>query len=133
MAGNDHGILAALQKYAHLVQSAARPLPTQTGDGTYLTDDEPHPKLLEDLRALGVSDVKTLLVAFEQSVTGSKEIDDKTMFMENLITLASKLPEDSRNRLKLTNTFTKDIWDTLEHPPACGLGELYNYRQADGS
>lgn len=133
MAGNDRGILAALQKYAHLVQSAARPLPTQTGDGTYLPDDEPHANLLGDLKTLGVSDVKTLLSALEQTVTGSKEIDDKTMFMENLITLASKLPEQSPNRRKLTNTFTKDIWNTLEHPPACGLGDLYNYRQADGS
>lgn len=133
MAGNDRGVLAALRKYAHLVQSAVRPMPTQTGDGTYLQDDEPPQNLLEDLRALGVSDVKTLLMALEQGVAGSKEVDDKTMFMENLITLASKLPENSPNRLKLTNTFTKDIWNTLEHPPACGLGDLYNYRQADGS
>ncbi|KAK7949013.1 fatty acid oxygenase [Apiospora aurea] len=132
MASHDHGILDSLRKFGHLVQSAARPLPTQTGDGTYV-EEEHHSSIFEDLASLGISDVNTLLELLEQGFPGNKLIDDRTMFTEHLITLASKLPPDSTNRAKLSNAFTLEIWNSLDHPPACVLGDRYNYRQADGS
>ncbi|KAK8107197.1 linoleate diol synthase [Apiospora kogelbergensis] len=134
MATHDHGILDALKRFGHLVQSSARPLPTQTGDGTYL-DEEPSSGLLEDLASLGISDIDTLIALLERGIAGNALIDDRTMFTEKLITLASKLPPTSANRLKLTNAFTKEIWSSLDHQAASGclLGDRYNYRQADGS
>ncbi|KAK7920311.1 prostaglandin-endoperoxide synthase 1 [Apiospora marii] len=132
MASHNHGILDSLQKFGHLLQSAARPLPTQTGDGTYI-EKESHSNILEDLASLNISDVNTLIELLEKGISGNKLIDDRTMFTEHLITLASKLPPESPNRAKLSNAFTLEIWNSLDHPPACGLGDLYNYRQADGS
>ncbi|KAK7980050.1 Sporulation protein rmd1 [Apiospora arundinis] len=132
MAAHDHGIFDALKKFGHLLQSAARPLPTQTGDGTYIEEEAPS-GLLEDMASLGISDVETLLELLEKGISGNKLIDDRTMFTEHLITLASKLPPASANRAKLTNAFTMEIWNSLDHPPACVLGDKYNYRQADGS
>ncbi|KAK8078122.1 hypothetical protein PG996_004292 [Apiospora saccharicola] len=129
---HDHGIFDSLQKFGHLLQSAARPLPTQTGDGTYL-EKEPPSNILDDLASLNISDVNTLIELLEQGISKNKLIDDRTMFTEHLITLASKLPAESANRAKLSNAFTLEIWNSLDHPPACGLGDLYNYRQADGS
>ncbi|KAH6648976.1 heme peroxidase [Truncatella angustata] len=128
----DHGLRATLQKYAHLVNSAARPLPTQTGDGTYMEEDT-HSSIVQDLSSLRVSDINTVIQLLERSISGNKLTNDRTLFMEHLVGLASKLPDSSTNRAKLTNAFTKDIWTTLDHPPPCALGDLYNYRQADGS
>lgn len=132
MAAHDHGILDSLQRFGHLLQSAARPLPTQTGDGTYL-EKEPKSNIIDDLASLNITDVETLIELLEKGISGNKLIDDRTMFTEHLITLASKLPSESANRAKLSNAFTLEIWNSLDHPPACGLGDLYNYRQADGS
>jgi hypothetical protein len=43
------GIVESLGKYAEVLHMAMRPLPTTTGDGTYVEEKEP-PSLVEDLK-----------------------------------------------------------------------------------
>lgn len=66
-------------------------------------------------------------------LTGEQLIDDKTMIMEHTIQLVAGLPHGSRLRTELTNNFINGLWYTLDHPPLLYVGELHEYRQADGS
>lgn len=50
-----------------------------------------------------------------------------------MIQLVSALPEASIARKKLSGVLTKDLWDSLQHPPLSYLGNKYKYRQPDGS
>lgn len=40
---------------------------------------------------------------------------------------------DGPPRQKLTEKIIEELYNSLEHPPPSFLGELYAYRQADGS
>jgi len=80
-----------------------------------------------------MADLKTLKNVLKAKIKGEKIKDDKTMIMERVIQLVSNLPNNSRLREELTNTFVAELWDSLEHPPLLYAGEKYNYRQADGS
>jgi len=66
-------------------------------------------------------------------VKGEKLTDDKTMIMERVIQLVANLPNDSKLRVELTNTFLGELWNSLGHPPSLYVGDKYRYRQADGS
>jgi linoleate 10R-lipoxygenase len=66
-----------------VIHAARRPLPTETGDGSYI-EDEPSSGLWKDLRSLGIKDASTLAAFLENKVTG-QHIDDKTMLMERVI------------------------------------------------
>lgn len=114
-----------------LINASARPLPTQTGDGSYVIPPVTT-GLFQDLRKMDVSDVQPLLDLVTTSVTG-KLTDDKTYFMEKLIKLTSELPLTSKNGLALTNGLVNRLWSDLQHPPQSYLGSQHMYRQADGS
>ncbi len=79
------------------------------------------------------ADFKTLKTVVGAKIKGEKVTDDKTMIMEKVIQLVSNLRSDSRVREELTNTFIKELWDSLDHPPLLYAGEKYVYRRADGS
>ncbi|OGE56018.1 hypothetical protein PENARI_c003G02651 [Penicillium arizonense] len=111
-----------------VIHAARRPLPTETGDGSYI-EDEPSSGLWKDLRSLGIKDASTLASFLENKVTG-QHIDDKTMLMERLV---SRLPDGSKSRTKLTNVFLNELWDSLPHPPLAYVGEKYAYRSANGA
>ena len=66
-------------------------------------------------------------------IKGEALTDDKTMIMECVIGLVSNLPNNSKLRVELTNTFLGELWYSLEHPPSRYLGDQFQYRQADGS
>ena len=120
-----------LESAGVLVKSSLRPLPTQTGDGSYL--DPPHlTGLIKDLQKLKIDDAETLVDLFKTTATGEK-INDKSYFMERLIKLASELPLTSKNGVKLTNALVSKLWSDLQHPPSSFLGGEYIYRRADGS
>ncbi|KKY29272.1 putative fatty acid oxygenase [Phaeomoniella chlamydospora] len=123
------GIDKAFEQFAQLVHAARRPLPTQTGDGSYIEHEIPS-SLFEDIKSLGFKDVKTLREVMQSK--GHLQ-DDKTMLMERVIQLVSALPSTSQHRKDLTNSFITELWDSLEHPPMSYLGEKFRYRQADGS
>ena len=78
----------ALKSIADLLGTAARPLPKETGNGTYLAEDPPD--LLDriqidiqNLSHLGIRDVATLLEAQKNHLSGTF-MDDKHYLMEGL-------------------------------------------------
>ncbi|KAF4310263.1 Cytochrome P450 [Botryosphaeria dothidea] len=124
-------VSSTFSQFAQVLHAARRPLPTQTGDGSYVKRDAPA-SLFENLKTIGIGDAKTL-----KEVLGNKAkrdlIDDKTYLMERVIQLVADLPGNSDLRVDLTNTFVDELWDCLQHPPVSYLGDQFTYRQADGS
>ena len=122
---------AAFTSIRGLIKASLRPLPTQTGDNSYI---EPPitAGLVKDLQKVGVSDIETLLELVKTSISG-KSTDDRTYFMERLIKLASELAPNSKNAAKLTDGLVSVLWTDLQHPPTSYLGEEHIYRKADGS
>ena len=123
------------QEFKKLIHAATRPLPTETGDGSYI-EDETSGGLWADFRALGMKDASTLVSMLENKLSGAF-VDDKTMMMEHIIQvliffhdrqrhkhtdsfvqLVSRLPDDSKIRFRLTNLFLNELWETLPHPPS---------------
>jgi linoleate 8R-lipoxygenase/9,12-octadecadienoate 8-hydroperoxide 8R-isomerase len=111
------------KRLALLISNARRPLPDQTGDGTYITYKDDSPDLLQtinsslhDLADLGVTDLVTLIEVFEKAKTGALW-DDKQYLMEKLIQTAAKFPDDSINGKKVTDTFLTTLYNDLQHPP----------------
>lgn len=77
--------------------------------------------------------MKTLIEVIKAKLRGDGITDDKTMIMERTIQLVAKLPDTSKNRVKLTNAFIGELWNSLDHPPMIYVGDKYMYRRADGS
>ncbi|KAL3448255.1 heme peroxidase [Aspergillus insuetus] len=124
------GVINGVSKVIHM---AARPLPTETGDGSYITDGDDHGgSLWADLRALGIEDASTIKDFITTTAHGPL-VDDKTMLMERIIRLVAKMPDKSHNRDMATHKFLSTLWDTLPHPPLSYVGDKYAYRSADGS
>ncbi|PWY90211.1 peroxidase [Aspergillus heteromorphus CBS 117.55] len=127
---SDDGV-PVFEKYAQVLHASRRPLPNQTGDGTYLEHEHPG-SLLGDLKSLGFKDVGTMKDLIKTKAKG-EYIDDKTMLMERIIQLVSGLPSNSKTRTDLTNAFLDELWGSLPHPPLSFMGEEFAYRSADGS
>lgn len=66
-------------------------------------------------------------------VSGNGIVNDRTMLMERIIQIVAKLPHNSKNRVKLTDAFIAELWNSLDHPPQIFIGDKYMYRRADGS
>lgn len=113
------------------MKASLRPLPTQTGDGSYVTRPVTT-GWIEDLRHCDVSDVEPIIGLIKTTVTGDAT-DDKTYLMEKLIQLASRLPSSSKTGEILTSGLVNQLWSDLQHPPPSHLGDQHMYRQADGS
>lgn len=150
---NRDGIVATLEKFSQVIQAAGRPLPTATGDGSYI-DNPKKDGLFGDLAAMNIENYETAIALLKQHLSGQELTDDRTMIMEKtirvcepfqfcfeqclgmliiMLQLVANLPPNSANRVKLTNTFVGTLWDSLGHPPQSQLGDKYNYRQPDGS
>ncbi|RDW75784.1 hypothetical protein BP5796_06605 [Coleophoma crateriformis] len=129
---NREGVASTLNKYAQAIAFSARPMPTETGDGEYITEPE-QTGLWDDLKAMRIKDFETLDMTLKQELSSTKLTDDRSMLMERTIQLVSNLPPHSKNRVKLTNTFVGTLYDSLAHPAQSQLGDKYNYRQPDGS
>lgn len=125
-------VVAVFEKFAQVLHASRRPLPTQTGDGTYLDGHENSTGLFRDLRTMGFKDVATVKDLMRSKVTGEL-VDDRTMLMERIMQLVSSLPSHSKNRVELTNAFLDQLWSSLPHPPLSYVGDAYEYRSADGS
>ncbi|KAI9799736.1 MAG: hypothetical protein M1833_003855 [Piccolia ochrophora] len=124
-------VATMFRQYAQLIHASQRPLPNQTGDGTYQDHKMPS-GLWQDLRSLGFKDMNTLMDVLRDQASGELT-DDKTYIMERVIQLVSGLPSLSKNRADLTNAFLDQLWNSLQHPPLSYFGDKFNYRQADGS
>ena len=84
----DHSVTrgdvdSAFEQFAQLVSASRRPLPTQTGDGSYLEHEVPS-SLFQELKTLGFKDMKTLKETLVNKASGALN-DDKTMLMERVI------------------------------------------------
>ncbi|KMU91811.1 linoleate diol synthase (Linoleate (8R)-dioxygenase) [Coccidioides immitis H538.4] len=123
---------STFKQYAQLIHAARRPLPKQSGDGTYLTGPKAKTSLLQDLRSMGPKGWGTLIAVLKNKRSGDLT-DDKTYIMERIIHLVAGLPPESNMRTKLTNSFVTELWNTLPHPSVSAFGDEYMYRSADGS
>lgn len=65
-----------------------RPLPEQTGSGEYIDEGEVKPSKWQELRTIGLKDIKTLK---DQISNGKKPVDDNTMLMERVLQLVADL------------------------------------------
>ncbi|TKA62848.1 hypothetical protein B0A49_11568 [Cryomyces minteri] len=131
-------IQAAFTKLHSLYSQMMKPMPTDTGDGTYLADEAPQgviadlDGIVRDADVMGIQDYGTLVKMAKDKFTGAA-MDDKEYLMEGLIRVAAKLPMGDKVDTRITDTFITQLWDDLQHPPQSMLGEKYQYRQADGS
>ncbi|OJJ51688.1 hypothetical protein ASPZODRAFT_55528 [Penicilliopsis zonata CBS 506.65] len=125
-------VVAVFDRFAQVIHASRRPLPSQSGDGTYLEHDTASSGLFQDLRSMGFRDLGTLKDVIKNQASGAL-VDDKTYLMERIIQLVSGLPSHSKNRVELTNAFLTQLWDSLPHPPLSLMGDVYQYRSADGS
>ncbi|KAI5806988.1 heme peroxidase [Geopyxis carbonaria] len=126
-------------KFASLIHASNRPLPNRYGDGRDRKTeyDQKQTGIREDIKALRkggflMDSIKTLHLALQTKKKGGPT-DDKTMLMEKLIQLTSRLPPTSKLRVKLTSHQVDQLWDSLQHPPLSYCGSKFEYRQADGS
>lgn len=82
-------VSSTFSQFAQVLHAARRPLPTQTGDGSYVKRDAPA-SLFENLKTIGIGDAKTL-----KEVLGNKAkrdlIDDKTYLMERVIQVSNDI------------------------------------------
>ena len=107
---------SSFKQFAELASAVRRPLPTQTGDGTYLPDTpDTLQKInasLKDLGSLGISDINTLLEVAQKQKSGT--LWD---LMERLIQTAAKFPDKSATGKKVTDGFLTTLYNDLQHPP----------------
>ncbi|KAJ5102586.1 Psi-producing oxygenase A [Penicillium argentinense] len=131
MTDNTNGDGNPIKKIEKVVEASLRPLPTETGDGTYVLNKKAT-GLAKDLGHIDLKDMKTLVDVAKSAVTG-EPVNDRDYVMERVIQLAAELPATSRNGKELTNTFLNMLWKDLEHPPISYLDRDSRYRKADGS
>ncbi|CAK7232698.1 hypothetical protein SCUCBS95973_009190 [Sporothrix curviconia] len=118
-------------KISSLRAASKRPLPTQTGNGTYIVAKK-YTGLRGDIKYISWDNVKTVLELAKNKKKGGP-VDDRTMIMERVIQLVAGLPTTSRNRQFLTGEFVAELWNSLDHPPQLFVGDKFQYRMADGS
>ena len=114
-----------------VIHASLAPLPTKTGDGSYIPNTNPT-GILDALDHLRPGDIKTLIEQTKSTLTGDP-VDDKTYLMERLLKLASELPANNKEANVLNNQIVQQLYDNLQHPPVAQLGDDYRYRAADGS
>ena len=80
---SEHGVAAVFKQYAQVIHAAQRPMPTQTGDGSYIVEKVPS-GLFQDLKSMGFKDINTLMDVMKDKADGKLQ-DDKTYLMERVI------------------------------------------------
>ena len=86
---NRAEVVAVFEKYAQAIHASRKPLPNQTGDGTYLKHDQSS-GLFNDIKALGFRDVNTVKDLIKNKATGEL-VDDKTYLMERIIQVCREI------------------------------------------
>lgn len=99
----------SFEQFAQLIHAARSPLPTQSGDGSYL-DHAESSGFMQDVKALGFEDARTLMDVMKTKTTGQLQ-DDKTYIMERVIQVSSNFPfQDCR---------ADQILSSWRHCPPC--------------
>lgn len=89
-ANSRDDIASTFQQYAQLIHASRRPLPTQTGDGSYIKH-EVSSSVFQELKSLGFKDINTLIGVMKSRVSG-EPVDDKTYLMERIIQAGPSQP-----------------------------------------
>jgi hypothetical protein len=100
----DQEFCAFFESIKGVIKASSRPLPTQTGDGTYIQPPI-STGLLLDLSTTDAKDVETVLGVLKAKVTGAPT-NDRTYLMERTINARRLLPSCR-------------IHSTDLRPPAC--------------
>jgi hypothetical protein len=131
-------ISASIQNLRKMLKASRDPLPTETGNGTQLTEEEHIAGLgekfataIRDATTAGWGSLTNVLKAGEGLAKG-EPLDDKKYFMEYLIQIAAKIPDDVVSN-KITDTMITMLWQDLSHPPETLMGSDAEFRQPDGS
>ena len=124
-------VVQTFESVSSVIDAVTHPLPTQTGDGTYIQETKPA-GVVNDLTKMRPRDVKTLLDLAKASLTGDP-VNDHDFLMERLIKLTSEFALDSKEAGNLSNQFVQKLYDSLQHPPAATMSKDHRYRAADGS
>ncbi|KAJ5777550.1 Psi-producing oxygenase A [Penicillium odoratum] len=126
-----NGIGTKISQIEQVIASSLRPLPKETGDGTYIKGATTT-GVAKDLGNISLKEVKAIVEVAKDAVTG-EPWKDREYIMERVIQLAAGLPSTSKAGNELTNTFLGTLWKDLQHPPISYLGRESSYRKADGS
>lgn len=121
---------ATFTQFASLIHASNRPLPDQTGDGSYIQKEE-STGFWADMKSLGVKDLVTVKNIIADKASGLPQ-DDRKMHMEQVIQLVAALPDRSANRMELTGAFLDELWNSMQHPPLSYMTDTWRYRSADG-
>lgn len=121
---------SAFAEFASLIHASNRPLPEQTGNGSYLHKEESS-GFWADIKSLGLKDVNAVKNIIADKASGKPQ-DDRQMHMEQIIQLVAALPHKSANRVELTSSFLDELWNSLQHPPLSYMSDDWKYRSADG-
>jgi hypothetical protein len=78
----------SISQISQVIHAALRPLPEQTGDGTYLPDANTQTGIWNDLSHVGINDIETLIEVVKDKSSGSF-VDDKDFLMERVIQVRS--------------------------------------------
>ena len=81
--GTANGGQNPIEKIGKVVEASLRPLPTETGDGTYVQTKKTT-GFAKDLKHIDVNDVKTLVEVAKSAVTGDP-VDDRDYIMEGIV------------------------------------------------
>lgn len=90
-SGSRADVDSSFNQFAQLLHSARRPLPNQSGDGSYLDQTEPS-GLIGDIRKMGFKDARTLMDVVKTKASGELQ-DDKTYIMERTIQARAPVPK----------------------------------------
>lgn len=128
---------ASVQNLRNLLKAIKDPLPTDTGDGTALPEQQHYDSVgekfatvIKDATTAGFGDLSKL-VAAAGGLHKGKPIDDKKYLMEYIIQVAAKIPDDFVSQ-KITDHLITTLWEDLSHPPETLMGDEFEFRQPDG-
>ena len=74
----------AFSQIRQVIHSSLRPLPIETGDGSYIDTAPAQTGVLKDLGNFGIKDIETLIEVTKNAATG-KPVDDRRLIMERVI------------------------------------------------
>lgn len=84
---NNHSIVNGIgnkiSQVEKVVSASLRPLPTATGNGTYITEPS-QTGLVRDLSHVDLNDIKTLIEVVKDTATG-QPVNDRHYIMERVI------------------------------------------------
>jgi linoleate 8R-lipoxygenase/9,12-octadecadienoate 8-hydroperoxide 8R-isomerase len=74
----------AFSQISQVIHSSLRPLPTETGDGSYIETTSSHTGILRELGNFGIRDIETLIDVTRNAATG-QPVDDRRYILERVI------------------------------------------------